>query len=300
MNTIIHARDLTHRFGNFLAVDHLNFEINEGQVVGYLGPNGSGKTTTMRMLLGILHPSEGEAQVMGYDVARQSEEIRSRSGYMSQKFALYQELTAVENLDFYAGVYGVKDPRRVREVLSSLGLEETANQPVHSLSSGWKQRLALAAAIVHRPRLLFLDEPTSGVDPVARRAFWELIYTLAGEGITALVSTHYMDEAEYCQQVGIMRAGRLLALDSPAQLKASLPGRAWDVYAEPLLPAITRLENVPGVRRASLASDHLRLVTQNGVEKQALSEALTQAGIQVNSIAPTEVTMEDVFITLST
>jgi ABC-2 type transport system ATP-binding protein len=317
MKTVIRAKDLTRRFGSFVAVDHLNFEINEGQVVGYLGPNGSGKTTTMRMLLGILHPSEGEAQVLGYDVARQSEEIRSRSGYMSQKFALYQELTAVENLAFYAGVYGVKEPARVKEVISSLGLDQVADQPVHSLSSGWKQRLALAAAIVHRPRLLFLDEPTSGVDPVARRAFWDLIYTLVEGGITALVSTHYMDEAEYCQQVGIMRAGKLLALDTPSRLKAALPGHAWDVYAEPLLPAIKLLEALRtpssptfssikmggqagmGVVRASLASDHLRVITQNGLEKQNLAEALSQAGIQVISIEPAATSMEDVFLTLS-
>ena len=300
MSTVIHARGLTRRFGSFTAVDHLNFDIEEAQVVGYLGPNGSGKTTTMRMLLGLLHPSEGEAQVLGYDVSRQSEEIRSRAGYMSQKFALYQELTAAENLAFYAGVYGVKDPRRVDEVLASLGIAEVASQPVHSLSSGWKQRLALAAAIVHRPRLLFLDEPTSGVDPVARRSFWELIYTLVAGGITALVSTHYMDEAEYCQLVGIMRAGKLLALDTPTRLKASLPYQAWDVFAEPLLPAISRLEGLPGVRRASLASDHLRVVSERGLDQQALAGALSQAGIQASMIQAAEISMEDVFITLST
>jgi ABC-2 type transport system ATP-binding protein len=299
MSAIIVAKDLTRRFGSFLAVDHLNFEIEAGQVIGYLGPNGSGKTTTIRMLLGILHPSEGQATVLGYDVARQSEAIRARSGYMSQKFALYQELTASENLAFYAGVYGIRDGARVKEVLSELGLTEVSNQPVHSLSSGWKQRLALAAAIVHRPRLLFLDEPTSGVDPVARRAFWELIYTLASEGITALVTTHYMDEAEYCQQVGIMRAGRLLALDSPAHLKAALPGRAWDIYAAPLLPAIDRLAGLPGVLRAGLASDHLRVVTQNGMDQNSLVASLNQTGIHVTSIATGEATMEDVFLTLS-
>jgi ABC-2 type transport system ATP-binding protein len=299
MSAIIIAKNLTRRFGSFLAVDHLNFEIEAGQVIGYLGPNGSGKTTTMRMLLGILHPSEGQASVLGYDVASQSEAIRARSGYMSQKFALYQELTAYENLAFYAGVYGIREGGRIKEVLAELGLTEIANQPVHSLSSGWKQRLALAAAIVHRPRLLFLDEPTSGVDPVARRAFWELIYTLVSEGITALVSTHYMDEAEYCQQVGIMRAGRLLALDSPAHLKAALPGRAWDVYAEPLLPAIDCLAALPGVLRAGLASDHLRVVTQNGTDQASLAEGLSQAGIHVTAITAGEATMEDVFLTLS-
>jgi ABC-2 type transport system ATP-binding protein len=212
MSAVIVAENLTRRFGEFVAVDHLNLQVEAGQVLGYLGPNGSGKTTTIRMLLGLLHPDEGRASVLGYDVVTQSERVRAGSGYMSQKFALYYELTARENLDFYAGVYGVQDRRRVGQVLDELGLAAVQNQRVQTLSAGWRQRLALATAIIHRPRLLFLDEPTSGVDPVARRAFWDLIYELSGQGITVMVSTHYMDEAEYCTQIGIMRAGKLLAL----------------------------------------------------------------------------------------
>jgi ABC-2 type transport system ATP-binding protein len=195
MTPIISVRNLTRRFGDFLAVDHITFDVEPGQVIGYLGPNGSGKTTTIRMLLGLIRPSEGSAQVLGFDSATQSEEVRAHTGYMSQKFSLYNELTARENLTFYAGVYGVRDKQRVGEILDQLGLAEAADQLVRTLSSGWRQRLALAAAIVHHPQLLLLDEPTSGVDPTARRAFWEMIYNLVNDGITILVTTHYMDEA---------------------------------------------------------------------------------------------------------
>jgi ABC-2 type transport system ATP-binding protein len=299
METVIHAENLTRRFGSFVAVDHINFEVQAGQVMGYLGPNGSGKTTTIRMLLGLLHPSEGSAQVLGYDVASQSEQVRARSGYMSQKFALYNELTVQENLAFYGGVYGVTDPARLKEVLDSLGLVPVENQRVQNLSAGWRQRLSLATAIVHRPGLLFLDEPTSGVDPVARRAFWELIYELSAGGITVMVTTHYMDEAEYCSVVGIMRAGRLLALEEPGKLKNSLPGRVWEVFAQPLLPALGVLESMPGVLHAGLASDHLRAIAAQELQVEAVAGALTAAGIQVQAVQPGEATMEDVFMTLS-
>ena len=212
MNTVIHTQDLTKRFGSFTAVDHVSFNVEAGEVVGYLGPNGSGKTTTMRMLLGLLTPTEGRADVLGFDIARQAEEIRRRVGYMSQKFSLYNDLTVSENLAFYGGVYGVTNRERLEEVLQLVGLSEVHKELVNNLSTGWRQRLALATAIVHRPQLLFLDEPTSGVDPSARRSFWDLIYTLVEkQGVTILVTTHYMDEAEYCHRVGIMRAGRLLA-----------------------------------------------------------------------------------------
>ncbi|MBE0696841.1 MAG: ABC transporter ATP-binding protein, partial [Anaerolineaceae bacterium] len=194
MSAVISVDNLTRRFGDFVAVDHISFEVEPGQVIGYLGPNGSGKTTTIRMLLGLIRPSEGTARVLGFDAARQSEQVRARTGYMSQKFALYNELTARENLAFYAGVYGVRERRRVDEVLEQLGLTLVSRQPVQTLSGGWRQRLALAAAIVHHPQLLLLDEPTSGVDPTARRAFWDLIYNLVAGGITILVTTHYMDE----------------------------------------------------------------------------------------------------------
>jgi len=299
VTTVIHTENLTRRFGSFVAVDHLNFELQAGEVLGYLGPNGSGKTTTIRMLLGLLHPSEGRAQVLGYDVVAQSEEVRARSGYMSQKFSLYHELTVHENLAFYAGVYGVRNPNRVKEVLESLGLAPVQGQAVQNLSTGWRQRLALATAIVHQPGLLFLDEPTSGVDPVARRAFWDLIYELSAQGITVMVTTHYMDEAEYCSQVGIMRQGRLLALEEPGRLKQSLPGQVWEVYAEPLLPALEALEKLTGVQRVALAGDFLRVITTPGLELDFLHQHLAASGMQVTALQPGAATLEDVFMTIS-
>lgn len=296
---VIHTENLTRRFGEFVAVDGLNLEVTAGQVLGYLGPNGSGKTTTIRMLLGLLHPSAGRATVLGYEVATQSEAVRAHTGYMSQKFALYGELTTRENLAFYAGVYGVTDRRRVEEMLENLGLRGVQDQRVAGLSTGWRQRLALATAIIHRPGLLFLDEPTSGVDPVARRAFWELIYDLAAQGITIMVSTHYMDEAEYCTQVGIMRAGRLLALDEPARLKAALPGQVWDLYADPLLDALELVEGLPFVIRAGLASDHLRVIVANGGDAGLMRTLLTAQNIRIHTLAPGAPSMEDVFMALS-
>lgn len=296
---VILAENLTRRFGDFVAVDHLNLEVGPGQVLGYLGPNGSGKTTTIRMLLGLLHPSEGRASVLGYDVVTQSERVRAGSGYMSQRFALYQELTVRENLDFYAGVYGVQERGRVRAVMEELGLAAQQNQRAQTLSAGWRQRLALAAAIIHRPGLLFLDEPTSGVDPVARRAFWDLIYELSGQGITVMVSTHYMDEAEYCTQIGIMSSGKLLALADPDELKRQLPGHVWEVAAEPLLPALELLASQPFVRNAALAGDRLRVITDATVTAEQIAATLRGATMLPQHIAPGAATVEDVFMALA-
>ena len=216
---VIRVENLTRRFGDFVAVDHVNFEVHAGEVVGYLGPNGSGKTTTIRMLLGLLEPSDGKATVLGFDAFKQSEEVRARAGYMSQKFAIYDDLTVLENLTFYGGVYGITDKARIARTLELVGLEGHDSTLTRSLSAGWRQRLALGIALVHEPKLLFLDEPTSGVDPTARRAFWDLIYELAENGVTILVTTHYMDEAEYCERVGIMRDGKLLAMDTPSEFE---------------------------------------------------------------------------------
>jgi ABC-2 type transport system ATP-binding protein len=275
-------------------------------VIGYLGPNGSGKTTTIRMLLGLIKPSEGSATVLGYDSATQSAEVRARTGYMSQKFALYNELTTRENLSFYAGVYGVKEYRRVDEVLEQLGLLQQADQQVKTLSAGWRQRLALAAAIVHHPKLLLLDEPTSGVDPIARRAFWEMIYSLVSSGITILVTTHYMDEAEYCGLIGILNNGRLLALDTPDRLKATLPGRMWEITlgnrendrVDLLLPVLDLMVTAPGVRRASLAGDHLRVLMDPVFKKKELQAILTGGGILSARVESTQPVMEDMFMAL--
>ena len=262
-SSVIWAQDLSRRFGEFVAVDRVSFSVSPGEVVGYLGPNGSGKTTTIRMLLGLLQPSAGQAQVLGLDIVQQTELIRSQVGYMSQKFALYHDLTTWENLVFYAGVYGVRDKQRLAEVLEMVGLRSVEKRRVSQLSTGWRQRLALGTAIVHRPKLLFLDEPTSGVDPAARRAFWDLIYELVAGGVTAFVTTHYMDEAEYCGRIGIMSNGRLLAMDTPTALKeTTIGGVCWDVVALPVLNALQALQSSPycAPRRAvgrSFAGHHL-------------------------------------------
>jgi ABC-2 type transport system ATP-binding protein len=303
-SAVIDAQDLTRRFGSFVAVDHVNFSVERGEVVGYLGPNGSGKTTTIRMLLGLLRPSQGSAQVLGYDITTQSEQIRARVGYMSQKFSLYHDLTVQENLSFYAGVYGVTRRERVAEVAELIGLRELLRERVSSLSTGWRQRLALGTAIVHNPSLLFLDEPTSGVDPMARRSFWNLIYTLVEQGVTALVTTHYMDEAEYCGRVGMMRDGRLLAIDTPSAIKVhAIPGLAWDVFPGSgegrLLHALQALQDCPCVLRAGLSGDHLRAITPPDIQVQALQDALKQAGIQDTRFERVEPTLEDVFLALS-
>ncbi len=297
---VIVVENLTRRFGEFVAVDHVNFEVSAGEVVGYLGPNGSGKTTTIRMLLGLLQPTEGHATVLGFDAFLQSEDVRKRSGYMSQKFALYDDLTVMENLTFYGGVYGIRDLNRIRATLDLVGLSGHEATLTRGLSAGWRQRLAFGIALVHQPRLLFLDEPTSGVDPNARRAFWDLIYQLAEGGVTILVTTHYMDEAEYCERVGIMRDGRLLAMDSPAELKKNVvAGDVWEVYVQPLEAALTALRPAPGVLRVGLAGDHIRTIVEHGAEQASLRKALADAGLAVTGIARGEPTLEDVFLSVA-
>ena len=296
---VISVQNLTRKFGGFVAVDHINFEVSAGEVVGYLGPNGCGKTTTIRMLLGLLAPSDGKATVLGFDAHTQSEEVRSRVGYMSQKFALYDDLTVLENLTFYGGVYGITDKTRIMRTLELVGLRGHEPTLTKSLSAGWRQRLALGIALVHEPKLLFLDEPTSGVDPSARRAFWDLIYELAEGGVTILVTTHYMDEAEYCERVGVMRAGKLLAMDTPTNLKRSIiQGDVWEVYAQPLEAGLESLASVAGVQRVGLAGDHLRTISRE-VQPEALREALTASGVSVQKIERGEATLEDVFLSLA-
>ena len=297
--SVIVVENLTRRFGEFVAVDHINFEVKPGEVIGYLGPNGSGKTTTIRMLLGLLKPSDGKATVLGYDVFKQSEEIRARVGYMSQKFAIYDDLTTLENLTFYGGVYGINDKARIQHTLELVGLNGHENTLTRDMSTGWRQRLSLGIALVHEPKLLFLDEPTSGVDPTARRAFWDLIYELAEGGVTILVTTHYMDEAEYCERVGVMRDGKLLAMDTPTNLKRSIiTGDVWEVYVYPLENGLEILTTMPGVERVGLAGDHLRVISSQ-VEKEAMQGLLGEKGLSVEKIERGEPTLEDVFLSLA-
>jgi ABC-2 type transport system ATP-binding protein len=252
------------------------------------------------MLLGLLEPHDGKATVLGFDAFKQSEQVRARSGYMSQKFAIYDDLTVLENLVFYGGVYGITDKARIRHTLDLVGLAGHEPTLTRSLSAGWRQRLALGIALVHEPKLLFLDEPTSGVDPTARRAFWDLIYELAENGVTILVTTHYMDEAEYCERVGIMRAGKLLAMDTPSNLKRDIiPGDVWEVYVEQLQDGLAVLPQVEGVLRVGLAGDHLRTIVESGKNKEDLLAGLTEKGVNVNDVVFGEATLEDVFISLA-
>ncbi|OQY90783.1 MAG: hypothetical protein B6D38_03345 [Anaerolineae bacterium UTCFX1] len=299
-DAVIQVKNLTRRFGEFVAVDHINFEVGAGEVVGYLGPNGSGKTTTIRMLLGLLEPSDGNATVLGFDAFKQSEQVRARAGYMSQKFAIYDDLTVLENLTFYGGVYGITDKTRIARTLELVGLRGHDSTLTRTLSAGWRQRLALGIALVHEPKLLFLDEPTSGVDPTARRAFWDLIYQLAENGVTILVTTHYMDEAEYCERVGIMRDGKLLAMDTPSNLKKNIiAGDVWEVYADPLEKGLEVLPDVDGVLSVSLAGDHLRTIVERGMKKDDLVKGLKGKNLNVRDVVVGEPTLEDVFISLA-
>jgi ABC-2 type transport system ATP-binding protein len=225
------ARDLTRRFGSFTAVDHITFDVGMGEVFGFLGANGAGKTTAIKMLIGLLAPSNGQATVAGYDVRTQTDEVRRNIGYMSQRFSLYEDLTVRENIQLYGGIYGLSDAEistRTSSLLTSLDLEAMANELVARLPLGWKQKLAFSVALIHQPKIVFLDEPTGGVDPITRRQFWELIYAAAANGTTVFVTTHYMDEAEYCDRISIMVDGRIAALGTPRELKERLGAPSVD------------------------------------------------------------------------
>lgn len=219
---MIRVNNLSRKFGDFTAVDHISFEVGKGEIFGFLGANGAGKTTAMRMLTGLLVPTDGEAAVAGFDVYEQAEQIKRRIGYMSQKFSLYEDLTVVENIRLYGGIYGLSDgqiARKSEQLIAMLDMKGLQNEKIGSLPLGWKQKLAFSVALLHDPKIVFLDEPTSGVDPITRRQFWEQIYKVANRGITVFVTTHYMDEAEYCDRVSIMVDGRIDALDTPRALK---------------------------------------------------------------------------------
>lgn len=239
------AENLTKRFGNFTAVDQISFEVEEGEIFGFLGANGAGKTTAMRMLSGLSMPTSGKASVAGFDVYKQNEKIKRSIGYMSQKFSLYEDLTVKENIRFYAGIYGMKDSYiqiKTKELLQQLNMESEADKLVKSLPLGWRQKLAFSVAIFHEPRIVFLDEPTGGVDPVTRREFWVMIYEAAATGITVFVTTHYMDEAEYCNRVSIMVDGRIEALDKPSELKQTMAVGSMDEVFLQLARKATRTE----------------------------------------------------------
>ena len=244
--SVIKVENLTKRFGNFTAVDRISFEVEKGEIFGFLGANGAGKTTAMRMLCGLSQPTSGSGTVAGYDISRQSEEVKRHIGYMSQKFALYEDMKVWENMRLYAGIYGVcrkEIPAVIDKMLASLNFESEKNTLVKELPLGWKQKLAFSVSIIHRPEIVFLDEPTGGVDPAARRQFWELIYKAAADGITVFVTTHYMDEAEYCNHVSIMVDGRIEALDTPANLKQQFSATSMDEVFTKLARGAKRGDN---------------------------------------------------------
>lgn len=306
MRPVIEAKHLSRRFGALIAVENLSIRIEEGQIFGFLGPNGSGKTTLIRMLCGLLRPSEGEARVLGHDIARESEAIKRAIGYMSQQFSLYQDLSVMENLRFYANIYGIprrERARRIEEVIEIVGIHDYRRQLAGKLSGGWKQRLALACALVHNPRLMFLDEPTAGIDPVARRDLWNLLFDLAGRGVTFFVTTHYMDEAERCSHIGYIYFARLIAYGTPAELKrlpdVTPPGTVrLELRTPRIAPAMRELNTYDYVHDATIFADALHVLADED-KAERIPRDLESHGFTDIQIRRIPATLEDVFVTLT-
>ncbi len=303
---VIETDRLTRRFGDVVAVDEVTLGVPRAAIYGFLGPNGSGKSTIIRVLCGVLRPSAGRGTVLGHDVAREAELIKRRIGYMSQKFSLYGDLSVTENMEFYARIYGLsreRARRRKKELFDLVGIGPFERRLARQLSGGWKQRLALACALVHEPEVVFLDEPTAGIDPVARRELWDLLFELSGRGVTLFVTTHYMDEAERCSHVGYIYLGRLIVHGKPDDLKqlaAVTPAgtRRLEITCPHATAVLPRLRSVPGVRDVTLFGEGLHVLVEERVPDARLIEALgaPPAAVEIRSIAPT---LEDVFVTLS-
>lgn len=299
----IKIKNLTKKFGGFTAVNNVSFNVKKGEIFGFLGPNGSGKTTVIRMLIGLLGPTSGSGRVLDYDIVKDSEQIRLNIGYMSQKFSLYEELTVKENLDFYAGVYLVpKDvlEQRKKNILEMADLVGRENSITSTLSGGWKQRLALGCAIIHDPKLVFLDEPTGGVDPVARRQFWDLIYRLSEKGVTVMVTTHYMDEAEHCNTIGFIHYGNLLALDTPGNLKKKqMQGQIIEIKCNKLMESLELLKKTGFVKDAAVYGSGLHVVVDDAKRYlEPADDILKNNGIVVSDIKHVSPSLEDVFVFL--
>jgi ABC-2 type transport system ATP-binding protein len=302
----ITTENLTKRFGDFTAVDGVSFEVVRGEVFGWLGPNGAGKTTTIRMLLGLMQPTAGGAHVLGYDPQTQAKQLHSHVGYMSQQFTLYNDLTAAENIRFYGQAFGLGGRAlrlRQAELIAMAGLGGREHTLTRNLSGGWKQRLALGCAIVHRPRVLFLDEPTAGVDPISRREFWKLIYAMAEEGVTVLVTTHYMDEAELCQRVGFINRGRIVALDTPQALKETqMQGQVLEISSPTPDHALRALKlgrqalQPPAAEISLYGAQIHAVVADPATAGPQIRQLLAGAGVEVSTIEVIEPSLEDVFI----
>jgi ABC-2 type transport system ATP-binding protein len=301
-NIAIKAENLTRRFGKITAVDQINFSISYGEIFGFLGANGSGKSTTIRMLCGILIPTSGTATVAGFDVNKDSEKVKEAIGYVSQRFSLYSDLTVEENLKFYGQIYGLLGKNlsgRIEEVLSLTRLTAYRQQLAGTLSGGWKQKLALANAILHNPKILFLDEPTAGIDPLSRRSLWELLYQLAENGVALFITTHYMEEAERCNQIAFISHGKLLKIGSPHQMKKEASGQLLEIRCQPLMKASHVFEHVPGVKNITAYGSALHLNAENiNTAKKDLGEAARKNGIHIDSIEPIHASLEDVFATI--
>lgn len=298
----IEVKNLTRDFGKFRAVDNVSFSVAKGEIFGFLGPNGAGKSTTIRMLNGLLLPTAGEGWVDGLHIVQDHDRIKDRIGYMSQRFSLYEDLTAEENLIFFGGVYGLPPDRlqpRLEELLDLVDLTERRRDRTRELPLGLRQRLALASAVLHEPSILFLDEPTSGVDPISRRNFWDLIYSMAAKGVTVLVTTHYMDEAEFCDRLLLIYRGRVIAAGPPRDLKTSLPETILAVYPDRLGEALEITRNLPEIGEAAVFGDGLHVATLQPDEAEAaLRQALDQAGIRVQRLSRITPSLEDAFISL--
>ncbi len=299
----IRAEHLMKRFGDFVAVNDVSFESRRGEIMGFLGPNGAGKSTTIRILCGLLRPSGGRAEVAGLDVARYPEKVRETIGYMSQKFSLYDDLTVMENLSFFGGIYGVKGSRlkeRLAFAVDMAGLKGRETTLAADLSGGWKQRLALGCAVLHEPAILFLDEPTSGVDPGSRRRFWDLIYALAAEGVSIVITTHYMDEAEYCNRIALINGGRLVALGSPSELKRSaIRGEILLIEGDDPGAMLEALEGAPGARDVAPFGSSLHVVVDDAQrDRPAIAARLAERALSWTRIEPIKATLEDVFVQL--
>jgi ABC-2 type transport system ATP-binding protein len=301
MTHAIEVRELTRRFGEFTAVDTVSFAVGKGEIFGFLGPNGAGKTTTIKMLTGLLAPSSGDALVAGVDIKRDLRRLTHRIGYMSQAFSLYGDLTVDENIELFAGLYGVAGRRfdeRRAWVLSMAGLSQQDRRLTADLPLGWKQRLALGCAVLHEPMVLFLDEPTSGVDPIARRAFWDLIYSLASAGTTVLVSTHYLEEAEYCHRVILMNRGRIIAQGTPAELRDSFAEPLYELQASDAARAVEVLQRVPGVVEAAMFGRAVHIVATETEIEPAILASLQNAGLDPRALHRVRPSLEDVFVSL--
>ena len=297
--------DLVKRFGDFVAVNHISLETRKGEIFGFLGPNGAGKSTTIRMLCGLLRPTSGRAIVAGYDVAREPESVRQNIGYMSQKFSLYNDLKVIENLRLFAGLYSVPSDKlkeRMDWALDMANLKGQENLIVGTLPGGWKQRLALGCAVLHRPPIIFLDEPTSGVDPISRRQFWDLIHKMASEGVTVFVTTHYMEEAEYCNRLALIFRGKMVALGTPSELKhKSMKGELLLVECAPLGSAVEALQSAPMVLDAAVFGNALHLVVEQAdTAAPEVKTYLSQCGVTVRRIENIRPSLEDVFVSLTT